>query len=158
MEKNKLTFAVAMFILSGYYLYNAIFIPTGSPSEPGPGFFPIILGVVAVAVALTLIISSLASSRRERTEKGCAENKANREGFKRITWYIIMLVIIIASFELIGAVISIFALTLILAKISGQKGWLTPVLLGLCCSLGLYIVFNMLFDIYLPPGLLAFIL
>gem|GEM_PF-934049 len=159
MTKEKLIFELGLLFVSVYYSFSSLLMPRGTVSQPGPGFFPLILGILAILLAIPLIINSIISCKNNKIDnkEDTAGNKSDKMGLFRVVGYILALLVSMFLFEFLGAIISVFVLTLVLSKIAGQKGWLVPFILGLCCSVGVYVIFNILFDIYLPEGLLSFV-
>ena len=51
--------ALGVLTLSGAYLATAWSLPAGTVARPGPGFFPVIVGVFGAAVALTWVLTVL---------------------------------------------------------------------------------------------------
>lgn len=142
-----------------FYLYNSLQIPVGRLSYPGPGFFPIILGVVGAIISMVLVVNSFSKQKKVgKNQKNASKGEEMEGSFGRILGCIIGLGFFAVTFEAIGSLAGIFIIVLVLSKICGLRGWLSPLLLGLGSSLFIYVVFALWFKIPLPAGLLNMLL
>ena len=56
--------ALAVLAASGVYLINGLPLPQGTAARPGPGFFPLAVGVFGGAVALVWVVTAFRRPRR----------------------------------------------------------------------------------------------
>ncbi len=140
-------------VLCLFYLYNALRIPFGTPANTGPGFYPTILGIVATPVAAVLLAGSILKARR--SGQGAASTAPTAKAVSpTLVLYVVAIVAFLAVFDALGALLGSFLLVTALSKIVGMTGWMKPVVLGLGTTFCLHLVFNVVFRIGLPAGVL----
>ncbi len=172
-------FELAMLFACSFYLYYALKIPYGTIDQPGPGFFPIVLGTVGLVISLVLVIGNILNvAGKQKLKQETPENpespesqsatladyikqeeaddgwQATAENKRKFISIIFIFVLFIVSMEIIGAPIGLVLLTMVLCKIYGMRGWLYPLITGACSSVSIYLVFSVIFKISLPDGLL----
>jgi len=141
--------ALAMLVASAVYLVQALRMPLGAAARPGPGFFPVAVGVFACVVALVLV--ALAVRRVERAP--AAEDAAATPEDRRRVW---LAVVTLAAFCLVlpwvgyplAALLFVAAMLLQLGA-----GWRGAVLTALVSAEGSYYLFAGLLGVTLPRGL-----
>ena len=150
MRRLKSGFLFVLTLGSIFYLYSAFQMDIGTVNEPNTGFIPVILGVITLIVSLLLLIITY----KDADEK-IFENIARQDKL-RLLGYIIITIAFVPVFEMLGTVVAIFLLVFSLNKMSGAKGWLSPVLLALVSAIVVFMVFYMGLDVPLPQGILEF--
>lgn len=136
---------------SGVAIFSAIQLGFGSKLEVGSGSFPFVVGVVLAAAGLKSGISSL------RRQRGMAdrESKLRPGNYRRIGFMVMAYVAWLLLTPFLGYIPATFIITFIMAKTLGLEGWLRPVTLSLGVTLSLYVLFEVLFYIDLPRGILG---
>lgn len=168
-------FELGMLFVCSFYLYHALKIPFGTMDQPGPGFFPIVLGIVGFTISLMLVLIGAVSSTVMKQEEGEQPDpespaitltafmkqeegedgwQATVENKRKFISIIFLFALFAISFEIVGALIGLVLLTMILCKIYGMRGWLYPFITGTCSSVSIYFIFAVIFKISLPDGLL----
>lgn len=153
--KKENGFSLILLITCLFYLFNSLSIPTGTVSKPGAGFFPIILGSIGTLLSVGITINAFKGSKLEKVNQDSYQERLQQDNIKRIIQYIMILTISILTFKILGAILTVFFLTIVLARIFGQQGWIVPVIMGVICSLCLHLIFVKFFSIPLPEGLLG---
>jgi putative tricarboxylic transport membrane protein len=140
-DRGNLFAAGALAAFGGYIIWVAARLPYVSDVGPGPGFFPLWLGIGIIAFSGALLFSSRAGS-------GAPTSKP--AGRAIAGW--LALIAAIALLGQVGFLLSFVALTVFLLNGLDRR----PALLGLSVALGLAIVFQVLFvaalDVPLPKG------
>ncbi len=140
---------IFLFIVSGLLCNGAARLGVGKTHDPGPGFFPLLAGLMIAFLSLSIIISSI----------------KNKHNFDRPTGPLItgraaltLGVFVVSGFlvEKAGFFICTFFVTLIMLWINGVKKWPFLFLVAVLTSVGIYLVFNVLLDVRLPLGILRF--
>jgi len=156
---RKILFEIGVLLFSLFYLINSSQLEMGDLSRPGPGMFPVVLGIVGVVIACFLIAGTYLQLQKGKEAPPEGElpppGKEGRQAFTRIVAFIVALAGLVGFYEFLGAVICFFIVTVILSKIAGMGGWGRPVLLGLCTSAGIYVLFGLWFKLPLPSGILG---
>jgi putative tricarboxylic transport membrane protein len=134
-----------------YVISVASKLPYVSEVGPGPGFFPLWLGIGLVLFSSCLIFASFSLSRSEakselQSWKATARSLAG--------WFAMM--IAIALFGRIGFALSFVILTIFLIVVLDRR----PALLALGVGIGLALAFHLIFvvalDVSLPTGFWGF--
>ena len=150
-DKGNLTAGI---VLAGFGLYVisvAVRLPYVSDVGPGPGFFPLWLGIGLVLFASTLIFTSITSLRQGPTK----ETEAWRLMARSLSGWL-ALMIAIALLGSIGFVASFIILTIFLTVALERR----PALLALGVAVGLAVAFHLIFvvalDVSLPKAVWGF--
>ena len=141
--------ALAMLLASAIYLIQALRMPLGAAARPGPGFYPVAVGVFACVVAL--VIGALAF-RRAETAAAAEEAETAPEDRRRV-W---LTVVTLAGFCLLLPWIGYpLAALLFVATLLRQlgAGWRGALLAAALSAEGSYYLFAGLLGVTLPRGL-----
>jgi hypothetical protein len=136
------------FLFAVLTCWQASRLAMGEMSAPGPGFFPLSLGVVIG------ILSLIAFYQSTRSSGGTAPKE-------RVRWWNIIIIIgaVIAyalSVGKIGFLINTFLLITLLLKVVEPQSWKTSILGGLITAVASELVFNVILKAQIPTGLLGF--
>jgi putative tricarboxylic transport membrane protein len=140
--------ALVMFAASAIYLVHALRMPLGVAARPGPGFYPVAVGVFATVVALVLL--TLAVRRGPRAVG--AEDTASAPGDRRHVW---LAVVTLGGFCFLMPWVGYpLAALLFVATMLRQlgAGWRSTLLTALLSAEGSYYLFAGLLGVTLPRG------
>jgi len=130
-------------------MIGAIRLRLGTPSEPQPGFFPFVAGVILVVLCVILLLRAF-SGRGEGADP-----------FGEL-WRPAILAIGLFTYSLLldsmGYIIATIILSLVVLRVLDTKTWLKLVAISLILSIGTYFLFDRLLDVPLPRGILTGIL
>ena len=140
-------FLLGILIICFPYFIGAIRLPFGSINEPGPGFFPSIIG------AIGLILSTFILGESIKSKKG--SQYAEKENVTPLFLYMGSLIGLVIFFKWIGSLFGVFLLILLLMKTSRMPGWKLPMGISLITSLGIHLVFGYWLKVSLPAGILS---
>jgi putative tricarboxylic transport membrane protein len=123
----------------------------GEMSAPGPGFFPLSLGVA------TGILSLIAIYQASQSKKSSGVTAPK----ERIRWWNILIIIgavIVYTLSVgkLGFLINTFLLITLLLKVVDPQSWKTSILGGLITAIASELVFNVILKAQIPTGLLGF--
>jgi hypothetical protein len=144
-------------LVCSLYFYQSMKLEYGTLSAPGPGFLPVVLGFLGTMIVAGLLIGTLMNKKRSR-EDASAEDAKSTASYRPLVYCIAALTALILLFEVIGVIPGLFALTILLSKICGLKGWGKPLILGAVTAMAIYTVFAIIFHIPMPHGILTGIL
>ena len=144
--------AAAVLAAFGVYVISvARKLPYASDSGPGPGFFPIWLGIGMVLFAAAWVFSSFNAPAVEAT----GEPKSWRVFARPLSGWLALMVTI-GLLGKIGFVLSFIVLTIFLIVVLDRR----PVLLAAGVGVGLAVVFHLIFvialDVSLPKAIWGF--
>jgi putative tricarboxylic transport membrane protein len=129
------------------FVIGAFKLTVGLPTEPKPGFFPFIDGVILIALSILFLIQAW----RGRAGKG--SDFGNLRGLSIV---VITLVLYVATLESLGYVITTAVLSgVVLYVLETKPRVLVLVSVGL--AVASYLLFSRLLGVTLPPGLLTFL-
>ena len=123
----------------------------GRFAQPGPGFFPLGLGLLLILLSLTVIVGEL-----KRSSLNSQDNPPPiSDGWKKVVYTVVILFVAAFFFEKIGYLLTFFLLILLLMRVAGGQSWKMTLLVAFCSTLGAYLVFVLLLKQPLPRGLLG---
>jgi hypothetical protein len=141
--------AVAVLVISGIYLVNGMVLPRGTAAQPGPGFYPIAVGMFGAAVALTWLVVAL---RRAPALAG-GRIEMPPDGLRRAGIAAGLLVGFCLLLPWAGYPPAAFLFTSLLLRGLGAS-WPGASLVGLVTAVGSYYLFGVLLGVPLPRGVL----
>ena len=141
-RSGELVIAGVLFCIGLFGILNSRAMPPGEFSVPGPGFFPILLGVLLCSVSLALGIQTFFN----RTSQGV------KVGHHHIWSTIIALIIVGVFFELLGFILMITLFVGFLLKILSNLRWIACILWAIAAAISAYLFFYLLLGIQLPSA------
>jgi putative tricarboxylic transport membrane protein len=126
-------------------IYQGSRLPPGDGGTPGPGSFPVWIGVGLVALSLALLI-------RPSVDHRIKDLLPRKDEARRVAWVLSSLIFYTLLLKSLGFVISTFLLFLALLQFYRRGKWWIAVSLSLAAVLGSYWLFAKFFDIPLPEG------
>jgi len=127
----------------------------GSLTQPGPGFYPLGLGILLIFFSLILLGQSIRSSQ---AMKKVAPFPASASGWKkvaRVAYVVLVLLLLTFFFETLGYLLTFFLLIMLLMAGAGLRSWKRILLVAFFSALGVYLVFVLLLQQPLPRGFLG---
>ncbi len=124
----------------------------GNLTEPGPGFFPLLLGVLLILASLTLLFLT----KKSRSAAPITVPAFAGDGWKKVLYTVLVLVATAIFFEKIGYLLSFFILIILLMRgAAGRQSWKVTLLVAFFSVLGVYLIFVPLLGQRQPRGLLG---
>jgi putative tricarboxylic transport membrane protein len=142
---GRLIIGVVALALSIGYLIQALGMPRGDIITPGPGMYPVGVGLAAIAISVIVIIEALVS-------KANAGNVDMPSGVQRkqVLIFAGTLVAFVALLPLLGQYIAGSIYVVAVLKFLGNYSWVRSVLLGIAIGAGISVLFVEILDIALP--------
>lgn len=129
------------------FVIGAVKLTVGVPTEPKPGFFPFIDGIILVALSVLFLVQAWRGQAGERGAFGSIRGPII---------VVAALILYVATLEQVGYVLTTTILSAVVLYVLDTKPRvLVPVSLGL--ALVSYLLFSRLLGVTLPPGLLTFL-
>jgi len=125
----------------------ALRLPFGAAARPGAGFYPVIVAVFALAVALAATASAFRGSPRTEADVTQLDAAARR----RVVISVVALVAFCLALPWIGYPAAAFAFVAVVLRYLGG-GWPAALLTGVLSAAGSYGLFAVLLDVPLPCG------
>ena len=152
MKKADQWSGLALSILAAGMIFAALRLPYGNLHNPGPGFFPLWLGVILGGMSIALFVQTTRGKESERTLKEILEED--------VRWGKVLLVLgalIIYGFlmDSIGFLIVTFLLMIALLRFIEPQPWKVVIGWALGGTVGSYLIFEVWMKLRLPKGLLG---
>jgi putative tricarboxylic transport membrane protein len=126
----------------------------GSLLQPGPGSYPLLLGLLLIALSLKLLLSD--RLQKHSSDKENTTPPSTSAGWKRVLVIVLILIVAVFCFETIGYLLTFFFMVMFLMISARSKNWRQILLTSFLSALGVYLVFVLLLKQPLPIGLLGF--
>jgi len=139
---------LVLLVAAAVYLTLAFRLPFGAAARPGAGFYPVIVAVFALVVALAGTASAfrgVPGAAAEAVELAAASRR-------RVVISVVALVAFCLVLPWVGYPAAAFAFVTVLLRYLGGR-WTTALLTGALSAAGSYGLFAMLLDVPLPRGL-----
>jgi hypothetical protein len=136
---------LTLLVAAGVYLTVALRLPFGAAERPGAGFYPVIVGVFAIVVALA------ATANAYRSAPGTAPIELDAPSRRRVVISVVALVAFCLALPWIGYPAAAFGFVTVILRYLGGR-WTTALLTGALSSAGSYVLFAVLLDVPLPRG------
>ncbi|MFH2074333.1 MAG: tripartite tricarboxylate transporter TctB family protein [Pseudomonadota bacterium] len=139
--------AVGLFFLAVgiVFMIGAVKLQVGVPTEPRPGFFPFIDGIILIVLSALFLFHAWGG----RTGKSETFGKMGGPVLVVLT-----LVLYVATLETLGYIITTTILSAVVLKVLETKTRIL-VLMSLILAVVSYLLFDRLLGVTLPGGLLA---
>jgi len=126
--------------------------PLWSLNQPGPGLFPLILGLHLIFFSLLLLLRQV---KKFIPNKQKSPPFSIPRGWKKVAYTFLILLLATFLFERIGYLLTFFLLMISLMLKEKLQGWRVILLVALFSALGVYFVFVLLLKQDLPQGFLG---
>jgi putative tricarboxylic transport membrane protein len=133
--------------VSGAYLVGALAFPVGSLAKPGPGFFPVAVGVFLCVAAAILAITA----RRGRSPAP-AVDATPAAARTRVAVTVVGLVGFCLLLPWVGYPICAFLFVTLLLRRLGDIGWTGAAATAALASAATFYLFGVLLGVPLPAG------
>ena len=152
MKKADQWSGLVLLILSGVICWGAILLPLGNVRNPGPGFYPLWLGIILGGMSIALIWRT---ARRKEGARTLRDILAEKVRWEKVLWVLIALVLYATLMDFLGFLIATFLLMAFLLRFIEPQPWRTVLMWTLIGSLGSYLIFDMWMKLRLPKGVLG---
>jgi putative tricarboxylic transport membrane protein len=139
------TVPLVLLVGAGVYLTLALQLPFGAAARPGAGFYPVIVAVFAIVVALAATASAF------RGAPGAAAVELEADPRRRVMISVGALVAFCLVLPWVGYPAAACAFVIGVLRSLGSR-WTTALLTGALSSAGSYGLFAVLLDVPLPRG------
>jgi putative tricarboxylic transport membrane protein len=137
---------LVLLVAAGVYLTLALRLPFGAAARPGAGFYPVIVAIFAIVVAL------MATASAFRSATGAVAIELPAAARHRVVISVVALVAFCLVVPWVGYPAAAFAFVAVVLRYLGSR-WTTALLTGALSAAGSYVLFAVLLDVPLPRGL-----
>ena len=146
--------SLAFLALFAFAIWKSTSLALRDALGPGPGFFPLWLGILGVVLAVALLFEVTRQPARN-VGPSAAELIPESAALIRIVAVLALLVVAAAAFEPLGFRLTALAFTALLPLLLGARSLLVLVPFALASSFGVFHVFYHWLKVPLPIGLLG---
>jgi putative tricarboxylic transport membrane protein len=142
-------------VLAGFGIYVisvAAQLPYVSEVGPGPGFFPLWLGIGLLLFATGLMFGSLRSSANETAAESRSEQRVATRSLAG--WFAVM--IAIALLRWVGFVLSFIVLTIFLIVALERRPVSVAIAVGLGLAVAFHVIFTVALNVTIPKAVWGF--
>jgi putative tricarboxylic transport membrane protein len=155
MRKANLWVAVVLFLIGAIVMYDAVRLGwRWDPGfGPGAGYLPFYLSLGVLICTGIFIVKQI----RQLSKSGIVGDKRliQEGGLKPILWVLIPSTVMVVLIPIVGLHFAAFIFLVFYMRAVGKIGWLECALVSILFPIGMYIVFDRLFLIPLPGGMLG---
>jgi putative tricarboxylic transport membrane protein len=127
-------------------------LPLGSIHDPGPGFLPLLVGVLLAGLSVICFLQARKGPSAE--PKG---SWYSTERWKNLVWVLLALLAYAVVLDYLGFLISTFLLLIVLFRFGMEpQRWAWAIGGSVIASLSCYAVFELWLRTQLPKGILGF--
>jgi hypothetical protein len=135
------------FLFSIAYLIEGRDLRMGTMDAPGPGVFPLIVGMLFALVSLGVIADALTTR-----EPGTARFPAG-PSLRRVLIVSSGFVAYVLSLPVLGFVIATVLFVALYTRVVGRISWLAGIFSGACITAAVWTVFALLLEVHLPEAI-----
>ncbi len=147
MKNRSDTLGSAFLILLGTgAVIGAIRLQVGTPTEPQPGFFPFVAGIVLLVFSTIIFLRGWLGKNSRQITFG---------EIGRPAMLLAVMILLVLALDRLGYVIGTFIASGLILRILSVKSWKALILTSLCLSVGTYVLFDRLLGVDLPVGFLS---
>lgn len=140
------------FFFAIYICVESIRLPLGSWRDPGPGFLPLLVGLILAGLS---IICFMQARMAESTEQKASWY--SRERWKNLIWILLALLAYALVLDYLGFLMSTFLLLIFLFRFGMEpQKWFWAIGGSVIASVSCYVVFELWLQTQLPKGILGF--
>ncbi|MGM8365218.1 tripartite tricarboxylate transporter TctB family protein [Virgibacillus sp. W0181] len=146
-KRSDLILGWSMLIISIFYIWQALQLPSGESFLNSSQSFPILIGISLTIFSITLIVKAFFKKSEGKKEK----TDVHKIGFKRALFYILWTGLYIFLFiPFLGFTVSTIGYMIIMILFYKEVKWFTSVFVAVGTMIFVYYVFNQLLYINFP--------
>jgi len=138
--------SLLLFLVGVGAIIGAVRLHVGSPTEPQPGFFPLLAGISLIVLSSIIFFQEWL---------GYGQKKEAFGEVRRPALLLAVLIVLVAVLDRLGYVIGTFIASGLILRLLDVKSWRVLIITSLGLSIGTYLLFDRLLGIDLPRGMLA---
>ncbi len=142
-RRGEAAVVAALVFVGIFFVWQSLKLPMGSVGLPGPGFFPLVLGL-ALAAASVWLLFGIARAR--------TEGEITEVGHRDLILTYLALLLVPVFFEWIGALPTLGVFAAIIAMIIGRVAWWRACLGAAIGMAAAWYFFKVLLGVQLPAG------
>jgi putative tricarboxylic transport membrane protein len=152
MKKYDRTSSLVWLGLAIFICVESFRLPLGSIHDPGPGFLPLLVGVLLAGLSVICFLQARGGPSAEPSGPWYSA-----ERWKSLVWILLALLVYALVLDYLGFLLSTFLLLVVLFRFGMEpQRWVWAVGGGVLASVSCYAVFELWLRTQLPKGILGF--
>jgi hypothetical protein len=156
MKRADVVAGILLAAAFGAALWEATSFQYRTEFAPGPGFAPVWISAIAIAIALLIAVIAFRSASDVRDDAGAPVEGLDKRGLARVGATLAGLVVLLALVPLIGFVPAIFAFLVFLTLAVQRLAVASALGVSAGTVVFVYVVFVHFLDVPIPKGPLGF--
>jgi putative tricarboxylic transport membrane protein len=152
MKKADQWSGFVLIIIAGLICWRSATLPYGSLRNPGPGFYPLWLGILLGVMSISLIV---VVTRQKEGTRILRDILTGEIRWVKIFLVIVALILYGVLMDYVGFLILTFLLLAFLLRAIEPQPWKAVIGWALFGSIGSYLVFEIWMKLRLPKGFLG---
>ena len=148
IDKSQLIGALALIALGAFVALEAWQWPYLAKDGPGPGFFPLWIGIILMALAGAYIVLQITAAARGKSDV----DRTSWKGSGPVLTGWAALIVAVALLKPLGFTAAYALLTIFLIRFVFRQAWKAAVIVGVVSAVAFWIVFVKLLRVQLPAG------
>lgn len=149
MKKADQWSGLALSILAAGMIWAALGLPYGNIHNPGPGFFPLWLGMILGGMSIALFVQTTRGKESERTFREILEEDVR---WGKVLLVLAVLILYGLLMDYLGFLIVTFLMMVVLLRFIEPQSWKAVFGWALGGSVGSYLIFEVWMKLRLPKG------
>ena len=152
MNKADQWSGLVLLVIAGFICWGALSLSYGHIHNPGPGFYPLWLGIILGVMAMGLILKA---TRQKKGAKVLRDILAEKVRWEKVLFVLMALILYGCLMNFLGYLIVTFLLMAFLLRFIEPHPWKSVIGWTLVGSVGSYLVFEVWMKLRLPKGFLG---
>ncbi|MBI4523848.1 MAG: tripartite tricarboxylate transporter TctB family protein [Deltaproteobacteria bacterium] len=153
MRRREITASISFLVLALVSLEEALKLPVGNWKVPGPGFFPIVLGFVVLALAASSLGAALVQGK---TEPSPVPLFVSSTGKRRVWLAVSALIGFNLLVDVLGFLLTTFLFLVVVIRLLSCQHWKILLSISFLLSVFLYVLLDLFLKLPLPKGSIGF--
>lgn len=157
MKLIAILFPGMMLAVGVIYEVMALYMPRGSIAHPGPGFFPMVVGVFLIATALGCLLQEILKCKTDDRHPGSpssGEAASAKSNFGKTVQLMALMVAYILALTPLGFPLTICIFLVVSTRIFGSRHWVFALVAAAIVTAISYVSFVIWLKVPLPLGIL----
>ena len=143
--------AIVLLAFAAFVILNAIPMKIFTKYMPGPGLFPLMLGIIIALLSCVMLISALNPAKEDK-KSPFADKKALVPSLKLV----VGLIAYAALLSPLGYIVDTFLLVLYIMLVVSKEKPKTSILTAVCITVMIVLIFQIALQLRLPKGIFGF--
>lgn len=145
MQKADRITCGVLLLFSAYVINKSLAYGLTRNSISGPGFIPFWVGLALVLLSVLLLIQTF-----YRKDEARDSPIFDRESFLACLLYVGGGVLVIVATKFLGLLLPVGIAVFFFSKLKGSGTWKKSVILAICTTAGIFVLFNLILHVDLP--------